>query len=269
MMNKMTKKQFWNFRNLADGRAELLLYGDIAKKSWFGDEVTPKQFAEDLNNLGVVSEISVRITSGGGDVFAAQAIGNLLEEHPAQVTAHIDGICASSATIVACHCNRVLAANDSTYMIHPVCMGPCGYLDEKTIQEYLSALAAVKENIIGLYTRKTGRNKEEIISWMDKTSWWTAEQAKEHGFVDELVCNQKNTIVENRSGILFMNSVNLNLPFYNVPEFIQNRLAGTSKQKTEEGIDIGIETIDELRKQYPTFVDQIEQATVQWVACEK
>ena len=121
-------KPFWKFQNVAGGRAELLLYGDISDSTWWGDEVTPKQFAEDLDKLGAVSEITVRINSGGGDVFAAQTIGNLLEQHPANVVARIDGLCASSATIVACHCDRVVAANDSTYMVHPVRLGLLGLL---------------------------------------------------------------------------------------------------------------------------------------------
>ena len=94
-------KRFWKFQNLTGGSAELLLYGDISDSTWWGDEVTPKKFAEDLQALGAVSEIRVRINSGGGDVFAAQAIGNLLEQHTANVIARIDGLCASSATIDA------------------------------------------------------------------------------------------------------------------------------------------------------------------------
>ena len=45
-------KPFWKFQNVAGGRAELLLYGDISDSTWWGDEVTPKQFAEDLDKLG-------------------------------------------------------------------------------------------------------------------------------------------------------------------------------------------------------------------------
>ena len=105
--------KFWKFRNQADGSRELLLYGPIAEgKSWWNDEVTPKEFAEELNDLGDVSEITVRINSGGGDPFAAAAIGNLLEEHKAHTTAIIDGYCCSAATIIACHCDKVVAAND-------------------------------------------------------------------------------------------------------------------------------------------------------------
>ena len=68
-------KKFWKFCNQAGNKVELLLYGDISQTSWWGDEVTPKQFAEELAGLGALDEITVRINSGG-DVFAAQAIGN-------------------------------------------------------------------------------------------------------------------------------------------------------------------------------------------------
>lgn len=91
-------KKFWKFCNQAGNKVELLLYGDISQTNWWGDEVTPKQFAEELAGLGALDEITVRINSG--DVFAAQAIGNQLEQHPAAVTAKIDGLYASAATIL-------------------------------------------------------------------------------------------------------------------------------------------------------------------------
>lgn len=91
-------KKFWKFCNQAGNKVELLLYGDISQTNWWGDEVTPKQFAEELAGLGALDEITVRINSG--DVFAVQAIGNQLEQHPAAVTAKIDGLCASAATIL-------------------------------------------------------------------------------------------------------------------------------------------------------------------------
>ena len=91
-------KKFWKFCNQAGNKVELLLYGDISQTSWWGDEVTPKQFAEELAGLGALDEITVRINSG--DVFAVQAIGNQLEQHPAAVTAKIDGLYASAATIL-------------------------------------------------------------------------------------------------------------------------------------------------------------------------
>ena len=267
-------KKFWQFRNLVGGEsAELLLYGDISDTSWWGDEVTPKQFAEDLNGLGAVTEITVRINSGGGDVFAAQTIGNLLEQHSATVTARIDGLCASAATIITSHCNKVIAANDSAYMVHPVKLGIRGYAGAKELQEYLNALAVIKENIISLYAKKTGHTKDEVTAWMDATSWWTAAQAKENGFVDELVDDEQEAVVENRNGLLFVNSVNMGLPFDKAPKFVQDSLTAESAdgrpantkpagqpEQIKEVQDMDIKTVDDLRKAYPALVDQIEQA---------
>ena len=251
-------KKFWQFRNQAEGSAELLLYGDISEKSWWGDNVTPKQFADDLNALGTVSGISVRINSGGGDVFAAQAIGNLLEQNPAKVTAYIDGLCASAATVVACHCDRVVAANDSTYMIHPVKMGVFDYVDSTVLNQCISALAAIRDNIVSLYARKTGRDKEEVAGWMDATSWWTGEQAKEKGFVDELVIDSSEpSEYENRGGVLFINSVSMSLPFDEAPAFIRNH---TKPEIVKEDAKVEIKNTDDLRREYPELVNQVEQA---------
>lgn len=258
-------KKFWKFCNQAGNKVELLLYGDISQTSWWGDEVTPKQFAEELAGLGALDEITVRINSGGGDVFAAQTIGNLLEQHPAAVTTKIDGLCASAATIVACHCGKVIAANDGTYMVHPVRMGAYGYYNAEELGKYIEALTAIRENIVGLYVKKTGKTKDEIAEWMDNTSWWTAAQAKENGFIDELV-DDEEPVIENRDGLLFVNSVNMHLPFDKAPTFVQSSKAPAScsvnKNCHEEVKEMAneIKTVDDLRGAFPTLVKEIEEA---------
>lgn len=66
-------EKFWQVKNEVSGNAEILIYGPIAsERTWFGDEATPKQFAQDLNELAG-RDVTIRINSGGGDVFAAHA----------------------------------------------------------------------------------------------------------------------------------------------------------------------------------------------------
>ena len=255
--------KFWQFCNQTGSTVELLLYSDISQTSWWGDEVTPRQFADELAGLGALDKIVVRINSGGGDVFAAQAIGNLLEQHPAEVTARIDGLCASAATIVACHCGKVIAANDSTYMVHPVKIGAYGYYETVELQKYIEAMEAIKESIVGLYVKKTGRNTDEVAAWMDATSWWTAAAAKQNGFVDELV-DDEDAVVENRGGLLFINSINMNLPFDKAPSFVRSRTAAgrfvnENRHKEETDMASEIKTVDDLRGTYPELVSQIEE----------
>ena len=269
-------KKFWQFRNSAESGAELLLYGDISQRSWWGDEATPREFADDLAAIGHVDAITVRINSGGGDVFAATTIGNMLEQNGAEITAKIDGLCASAATIVACHCNKVVAASDATYMIHPVRMGIFDYTDAETLKKCIEAMETIRENIVTLYAKKTGRDKEEVAALMDETSWWTASQAKENGFIDELT-DEEDPVVENRDGILFVNSVSMNMPFDKAPKFVQDSLAAapaagrfenkapgakpgeTITTKEVDGMET-IKTIDDLRKAYPELCNQLAEA---------
>ena len=99
-------KKFWKFCNQAGNKVELLLYGDISQTSWWGDEVTPKQFAEELAGLGALDEITVRINSGG-DVFAAQAIGNQLDRRPVRQR-------GNHTTAIRIPCGRVAATRTPT-----------------------------------------------------------------------------------------------------------------------------------------------------------
>ena len=271
----MAKKKFWQFVNQTEESAELLLYGDISDTSWWGDEVTPKQFAEDLRSVGNVSNITVRINSGGGDVFAASTIGNLLENCSAKVTAVIDGLCASAATIVACHCDKVQAQSDSIYMIHPVKMGICGYADAVTLRQYIDALDAIRENIVNLYAKKTGRCVDDVAAQMDATSWFTPAEAKENGFVDELIGEEDPTTIENIGGLLFVNKVGTSLPFDEAPKFVQDSLAAAPaaecfvdktaetpvNEKEEDTMEF--KTVDELREAFPELVGQIEAAAAE------
>ena len=85
--NKNEVQRFWNFvPDEESNTAEMLLYGEISEYSWYGDEITPSVFNQELKDLGAVDEITVRINSGGGDVFAAVAIYTRLKEHKAKIS---------------------------------------------------------------------------------------------------------------------------------------------------------------------------------------
>lgn len=270
---KVKNEPFWKFRNLAgdDEKAELLLYGDIAERSWWDDTATPKKFADDLAALGSVKEITVYINSGGGDVFAAQAIGNMLERNSATVIAHIDGLCASAATIVACHANKVVAAADASYMVHPPSMGVCDYLTAEDMRNCLKALDTIRGNIVALYAKKTGKSEDECGTWMDETNWWTAAQAKENGFVDEVDDEESDAVVENRNGMLFVNSIGMGLPFDKAPDFVKSRMGAKTpggfsnatnnpgQTGTQEEEAMEIKNKDDLMKAYPDMVNEIRK----------
>lgn len=80
------KKKFWNWvKN--EGNRTLYLDGAIAEESWYGDEVTPKEFKAEL--ISDDGDITVWINSPGGDVFAASQIYNMLMDYSGNVTVKI------------------------------------------------------------------------------------------------------------------------------------------------------------------------------------
>lgn len=281
---RRASNHFWEVKNLAGNDAELILYGPISDTSWWGDEVTPKQFADDIKALGTMDSLTVRINSGGGDVFAAQAIGTQLDnlaKAGTKTKCCIDGLCASAATIIASHCGTVTASEGSYYMIHLPSICLYDACDEKDLEAYLNELKAVKNGILQLYAKKTGRDIDELTGLMDATSWFTASEAKEYGFVDEVDENETAQI-ENRSGALFVNSIDTGLALSEAPEFVKNaakRFSNTKtpaaapenkeepkmaeNQKTGAQAAPAITTVDALRAAYPDLCKQIEDDATQ------
>ena len=65
--------KFWDWvRNEEAGTAELIFNGPISEDTWFGDEITPALFRNELSKIS--GDLTVWINSPGGDVFAASQI---------------------------------------------------------------------------------------------------------------------------------------------------------------------------------------------------
>ena len=90
--------KFWNFTEGDSGRT-LRIEGQIADETWFGDEVTPQVFKNDLHAGS--GDITLWINSPGGDVFAAAQIYNMLMDYKGDVHVVIDGLAASAASVIA------------------------------------------------------------------------------------------------------------------------------------------------------------------------
>lgn len=270
-MNSPQKTKFWNFipaNPQANQPAELILYGEIASESWWGDEITPRQFSDDLKALGEVQEIVVRINSPGGDVFAANAIFTRLKDHPAFITVKIDGWAASSATIIAAAGDKVLVARNGVVMYHNPAMGLRGYYTAKDLEKQQEALAVIKNSIVNSYAMKTGKTTEEIAAIMDAETWYTGEEAVANGFADELMFEEAQTEIQDGSRVV-VNSVAFDVSaFRSIPTALLNSrtarngggFSDTFIPEKKESAKMEIKTVDELEKAYPELVNQIRTA---------
>ena len=212
--NKAEVKKFWNFvANQEGNTAELLLYGEISEYSWYGDEITPEVFNNDLKAIGAVDEITVRINSGGGDVFAAVAIYTRLKEHKAKVAVKIDGWCASAATIIAMAGDTIEISVGGIFMIHDPMAGLLGYYNVEELNKISKELETIKQSIVNCYMTVTEMSEDEIKNLMTEEKWFTAEEAVEAGFCTSVMFGEVETTVENAEKII-VNSVEINLEGY-------------------------------------------------------
>ena len=268
------ENKFWNFIPATGTKPpELLLYGAISsRESWWEDRVTPAAFNRELEELGDVPEIIVRINSGGGDVFAANAIYTRLKDHSAKITVKIDGWAASAATIIAMAGDTIKIARNGVFMIHDPAMTVWDTFRAEDFEKMAEELKVIKQSIVNTYTMKTGKPEQEISDLMEEEKWWTGDEAVENGFCDELMFEESSTVIENASRIV-VNAVPIDISqFRTVPKALlnsPNHTGGITNKKPEEkeekqmepkNTNPAITTEDALKAAYPDLVANIENA---------
>ena len=165
------------------GEASLYIYGVIAE--W---GVSAQGVAQALAGLKV-DTLHVYINSPGGDVMEGRAIMAELRRFPGKAIAHIDALCASAATSIAMACGEVQMSEGAFFMIHEA-MGPC-FGSKQDMRMTADLLEKVEGSIVDDYKAKTGKEEDEIRAWMNAETWFSASEAKEHGFVDSITTADK------------------------------------------------------------------------------
>jgi len=176
-------RKFWNWVRDSDEERTLYLYGIIAEETWWGDEVTPKLFKDEL--MAGTGNVTVWINSPGGDVFAAAQIYNMLMEYSGKVTVKIDGLAASAASVIAMAGGEVYMSPVSMLMIHNPSTIAIG--DSEEMLRAKALLDEVKESIINAYELKSGLSRTKLSHLMDAETWMNANKAIELGFADKVM----------------------------------------------------------------------------------
>ena len=169
----------------AKDSADIWLYGEIDDGGW-QDSISAKSVIDELKKLDGVRNLKLHINSPGGSVFEGLAIYNSLKNHPAHVVTEIDGMALSIASIVALAGDEVRMAGNALYMIHNPWSMTIG--DSKEMRSMADRLDIVRGSLLGTYAAKVGAavTSDDISGWMDNETWFTAEEAKQYGFIDEV-----------------------------------------------------------------------------------
>lgn len=185
-------KKFWNWIKDSDETRTLRLEGPIDEESFWGDEITPQMFRDELN--AGEGDVTVWINSPGGNVFAAAEIYTMLKDYKGSITVKIDAIAASAASVVAMAGDVVQMSPVAMLMIHDpstVVMG-----NTKDMEKAIEVLNEVKESIINAYASKSGLSHARIANFMSNETWMNAKKAVELGFADEVLFEAKQKASE-------------------------------------------------------------------------
>ena len=178
----------------SEDTAEIMLYGQIVEDGpkwwkWSEEDKSAAEFKkaiEDVRESGA-SKLLLRINSPGGVCTESVAMRSILGNAGFdEINIRIEGMCASAATDIATLPGaHVSIAEGSEYMIHnPWCFA-LGNANE--LEHTIERLRGIEQMSRGFYVKRTGQTEEQIKEWMDNETWFTAEEAVEYGFADEVL----------------------------------------------------------------------------------
>lgn len=185
---------------------KLKINGDIISNDskwiydWLEYDATCPKDVEKAINEANGEKIEVEINSGGGEIFAGSEIYGLLRNY-GNIEITITGLAASAASVIAMagHCKMLPTA---MMMVHNVSCGARG--DHNVMKHTAQTLETANEAIANAYVAKTNMSMEDALLLMEVETWFSAQQAKEKGLVDEVMfenVTHSNMMVNSLSSI--------------------------------------------------------------------
>ena len=146
-------------------RKKFCLIGEITDfdyHGFWGDFCSPRSLKAFLDGLGEGDEAEIEINSPGGLVILGVEMANAIKNCKNKIVAHVTGIAASMASVIACACDEIVMEEASFMMIHD----PWGYMEGNAegFRKEADKLDQMKSIIMAFYRGKCGRTEEEIAA---------------------------------------------------------------------------------------------------------
>lgn len=270
--NKAPK--FWNIvTDETQDHATITFYGDVVETHptdfWTGEKldglfICQDEFLNDLETIKNKKKITIKLNSGGGDLFTGVAIHNALKGLPAEKNVIIEGLAASAASVIACAGDTVAMYPSSVYMVHSPAVFIYDSINTNSLNGIQTMLETCERAIAEIYAAKTGLSLEECHELIAAETWLTGKQALEKGFADTIVDGSVQVTASNK--YLFVNGVKkLNLSSFSMPEALNVPKAAESfdiekeqENEKEQETMSNIENLEQLRAAFPALCDELE-----------
>lgn len=152
---------------------------DFDYHGFWGDFCSPRSLKAFLDGLGEGDEAEIEINSPGGLVILGVEMANAIKNCKNKIVAHVTGIAASMASVIACACDEIVMEEASFMMIHD----PWGYMEGNAegFRKEADKLDQMKSIIMAFYRGKFDRTEEEIAALMSDETWYTGNECKANG----------------------------------------------------------------------------------------
>lgn len=178
--------------------AVLKLYNPIMTEEgaemmrWLGsDGVCFKDIDEFLASIAEDDDtIELRLHCEGGCVTEGWAIVDKLRASGKKITATVEGVCASMATVVLLAASERKAYPHASLLIHEPYIPEYTLADAyraEDLQKLADSLNAETQKILDFYVERTGADRAELEALMSEDKFVDMERAKELGFISEIL----------------------------------------------------------------------------------
>ena len=143
-----------------------------------------------LENNTNIRDVNLFINSPGGDAFSGLALADQIERARRKgfkITAHASGIIASAAVPVFAVCDVRLAAPGTIFMVHEAALWKWpGRETASDIRSQNELMHLLRDRYIGKLAMNSKLDKTKWETLENKTTWFSAEKAKDWGLVDSI-----------------------------------------------------------------------------------
>ncbi|MGH3502366.1 MAG: ATP-dependent Clp protease proteolytic subunit [Nocardioidaceae bacterium] len=145
-------------------------------------------------------DINLYINSPGGSVDAGMAIYDTMQFISNDVATFAMGLAASMGQFLLCAgaAGKRYALPHARIMMHQPSGGLGGSASDIRIQAEQSLY--IKQTMFGLISKHTGQELEQVERDADRDRWFTAEQAKDYGFIDNVVAEAAEVAAGRKEG---------------------------------------------------------------------
>lgn len=178
--------------------ADVYIY-DYVGENWLdteGNVSTANAFRKVLDEAGSVKKLNLHINSCGGACDDGVAIYSMLQQHPAEKTAYVEGYACSIASLIVSACDKVVMSRASAMQIHNAIT--FAYGNARSMRAMADTLDKITEGIKAAYLDCAGDKltAEKLTKLMDGKdgdgTWLTAEECIQYGLCDEIYGKAKD-----------------------------------------------------------------------------